>query len=149
MKDDLVRAAFEGHLIRVTRLLDGGADIDADGQFWNPLHAAIENENLTCVQLLIRRGADVERLANGSVSPLSHAVDIAVDGTCQRGQQAGEEPTEIIELLLQAGADPASALACARRSSPKITELLARAMNERATPQPPSSRKARPPTRVR
>src|SRR5436305_12837502 len=109
MSDELSTAAFDGDVEAVRRLLDAGADVNAEGRHWNPLHAAIESHNVACVQLLIRRGADVERLA-GNMSPVAHAVDIAVDGTIQAGGRQGDEPTEIIEFLLAAGADPASGL---------------------------------------
>lgn len=135
---ELAKAAFEGDVTTMEHLLDAGADINAEGQLWNPLHAAIEGENLRCVQLLIERGADLEHVADGSLSPLAHAVDIAIDGACQTGQRAGEEPIDIILLLLRAGADPASGLAVAREwGSTAIADLLARAMNERPLARQP------------
>lgn len=126
MSDDLVRAAFDGDVEAVARLLDEGADIEAGGGLWNPLHAAIENEQTECVRLLVRRGADVHRCA-GDLSPLVHAVDIAIDGTWQRSHALGGEPTDIIEMLLEAGADPAPGLQMAQRyGSEKIIGLLTR-----------------------
>jgi ankyrin repeat protein len=134
MADELAKAAFDGDVEAVGRLLDNGADIDAEGHVWNPLHAAIENENVACVQLLIRRGADVERRAAGDLSPLAHAVDIAIDGTIQRGGNPGDEPTEIVNVLLDSGADPKSGLRVARDyGSSKIIELLTSAVMRRLT----------------
>ena len=125
MSDDLAQAAFDGDLQQVARLLDAGADINQDGRNWNPLHAAIENANLACVELLIRRGADIEHRAPGDMSPLAHAVDIAIDGTIQNGGNLGEDPTDVVRLLLKAGADPQSALKVARAyGAKKMLELL-------------------------
>jgi hypothetical protein len=100
----------------------------------NPLHAAIENERVSCVQLLIRRGADIERCAAGDLSTLAHAVDIAIDGTIQAGGNPGDEPTEIINLLLEAGTDPTPGLRVAQAyGSSKIIELLSVALMRRLT----------------
>jgi hypothetical protein len=121
----LARAAFDGNIAEVTRLLDVGADIDAEGTNWNPLHAAIENDDPSCVRLLIERGADIERPAPGYASPLAHAVDISIDGTIQSGGHPGEEPTQVILLLLSAGASVESGLLVARSyNSGKIVALL-------------------------
>lgn len=135
MSDDLVNASFDGDTEAVTRLLDAGLNSSADDRLSNALHAAIENENLTCVQLLIRRGADVEhRAAAWNLSPLAHAVDIAIDATIQSGGCPGDEPTEIIHLLLDAGADPASGIQIAKDyKSVKIVELLTSAENRQRT----------------
>ncbi len=101
----LVQAAFRGDIQAVDRQLDSGADIDAAGRVWNPLHAAIESEELECVRLLLERGADVEAIS-GDLSPLAHAVDITIDGHHQSGGIPGGEHLDIVALLLHAGADP-------------------------------------------
>jgi ankyrin repeat protein len=126
--EDLVQAAFEGRTDDVRRLLDQGVPIDAPGKNWNPLHAAIENEQLECVQLLIARGADVEYvtdLLEAGMTPLAHAVDIAIDGTNQRGGSPWDAPTDIVCALLRAGADPSPGLLVAREyGSEKFLALL-------------------------
>ncbi|HZM91475.1 MAG TPA: ankyrin repeat domain-containing protein [Blastocatellia bacterium] len=132
MSDELIKAVFDGDVDAVRRLLDAGDDIDADGRIWNPLHVAIENQNAACVHLLIRRGADIEHSAAGNLSPLAHAVDSAIDGTIQTGGSPGDEPTEIINLLLDAGADSTQALEVAREyESSKIVDLLTSVMKTR------------------
>jgi ankyrin repeat protein len=129
--DGLSTAAFDGDLDAVARLLDAGGDIAAPGSFSNPLHAAIESDNAACVQLLIRRGANVER-CDGELSSLAHAVDSSIQGTIQDGGNPGDEPTEIISLLLEAGADPATGLQLARDyASTKIVNLLTAAIMRR------------------
>jgi len=127
--DELVQAAFEGDLETVERLLEAGADIDADGRIWNALHAAIENEDVACVRLLIDRGADVEHRAAGDMTPLAHALDIAIDGTHQTGGNPDDERTDIIQMLLDAGADPTPGLEVARGyRSQKLIDLLSAAV---------------------
>ena len=41
MSEELAKAAFDGDVQAIRRLLDEGADIDAEGRNWNPLQAAI------------------------------------------------------------------------------------------------------------
>lgn len=120
----LVQAAFYGNLDEVARLLDGGTGIDAIGRNWNALHAAIENEHFSCIQLLLARGADVN-LSVASCTPLEHVVDISIDGNNQTGGQPGDEPVEIVQLLISAGANIAPGLALARSyQSQKLIQLL-------------------------
>jgi ankyrin repeat protein len=127
--NDLVQAAFDGDVEQVIRLLDAGASVNSEGSNWNPLHAAIENQNFACVELLIRRGANVEYRGAAMVTPLAHAVDMAIDGAWKQGENASEEPTGIINLLLEAGADPKPGLEVARQyNSRKMIELLTNAM---------------------
>ena len=96
MSEELAKAAFDGDVETVRRLLDEGAEIDAQGRNWNPLHTAIENGQVACVRLLIARGADVE-CPVGGLSPLANAVDAAIDGTIQNARNFNS--TKLIELL--------------------------------------------------
>jgi ankyrin repeat protein len=114
--DEFRDAAFRGKLERLAQLLDAGAEVNSicgAGGTPTALHAAIEGEQLECVRLLVSRGADVEQSADGQ-TPLAHAVEIAIDGTIQTGGSPGDEPTEIVELLLAHGANPKSGLEVAR-----------------------------------
>lgn len=123
--DELAAAAFAGNLEEVTRLLDAGSDINGQGRIGNPLHAAIENDKVDCVRLLIARGADIEHLEHGGFTPLATAVDRAIDGTIQTGAHPGDEPTEIIQLLLEAGVKVEPGLEIARSyKSEKVLRLL-------------------------
>lgn len=125
---ELVRAAFSGNGEEIIRLLDLGVPINAqDGEGWNPLHAAIENEEMECISLLIANGADVACIVNG-LTPLAHAVDVAIDGTIQTGGSPGDEPVEIIRYLLSVGADPLPGLTVAKSyGSQKLVTLLSAA----------------------
>lgn len=109
--NDLVQAAFAGKVGLVGQLLRGGADVNGVGRTWNPLHAAIESQRFFCVAVLLRHGADVSQVMHG-LAPLAHAVDAAVDQSAQC--EVAGVPTDIIRLLLAAGADPAPALKVAR-----------------------------------
>ena len=123
----LVRAAFDGDVETVRRLLDAGASVESANDNWNALHAAIENEQFDCVRLLVERGADIENDDCG-MTPLAHAVDIACDGSNQLGIAPEDAPTEIVDYLLSAGADPAKALRTAQAyASEKFLRLLKRA----------------------
>jgi hypothetical protein len=53
---------------------------------------AVEMENPAITQLLLHRGADVDRLGDHGYTPLHIAVDSSIDGTIQTGGHAGEEP---------------------------------------------------------
>jgi ankyrin repeat protein len=108
---DLVQAAFNGKVGLVIQLLKDGADINGVGVAWSPLHAAIESQQFFCVAVLLRRGADVSQVLHG-LTPLAHAVDATIDQSAQCGADAF--PTDIIRLLLAAGADPLPGLKVAR-----------------------------------
>ncbi len=110
--EELVEAAFDGDMDRLRVLLDGCYDINKSGPYWNPLHAAIENERIATAKELLDRGADIEWINQG-MTPLAHAVDIAIDGTTQAGKSGSLEPTAIIDLLLGRGASRQSGLEAA------------------------------------
>jgi hypothetical protein len=109
--NELVQAAFSGKVGLVHQFLREGADVNAVGKVWTPLHAAIEAQRFFCVAILLRHGADISQVARG-LTPLAHAVDAAIDQAAQC--EARAIPTDIIRLLLAAGADPAPGLKVAR-----------------------------------
>lgn len=108
----LVQAAFAGKFDEVKQLLEHCSNIDLESGGWNALHAAIENQQIKCVKLLIDFGADVERV-NGSLTPLAHAVDIALDSANQLGTGLDNRSIESVLALLEAGAHPKSGLTIA------------------------------------
>jgi uncharacterized protein len=99
----LVQAAFEGKMEEVRDLVHLGADIDAVGRNWNPLHAAIENMNVEIVRYLLGEGAD-PNFMYGGMRPLHHAIDVEADSA----SQANALPPKpmITAALLDGGADP-------------------------------------------
>ncbi len=73
--DQLTQAAFEGDVAKLARLLDARVAIHAqDCTQPDALHAAIENDQVECVRLLLARGADPNRATSGSTA-LAHAVE--------------------------------------------------------------------------
>ena len=100
MADDLVfRAAFDGDLATVKRLVAEGADLEARSDLGQtPLHLAIENDNVEVVKFLLESGADPNGLTSGGITPLCHAIEVEGDAASQLGRD--EQSTAIIELLL-------------------------------------------------
>lgn len=66
---------------------------------------AAESSNAEIVELLLLSGADVKKKGIDNFNCLHIAVDVALDETCQNDGIQGEEPTEIVELLLSNGAE--------------------------------------------
>jgi len=105
LQDQLIEAIWREKCSKVEALLSSGADVNVAGsKGWTPLMQAVEMENPAIAQLLLDRGADVNRPGDQGYTPLHIAVDISIDGTIQTGGHPGEEPTEIIEILLMRGA---------------------------------------------
>ncbi len=123
--DPLAQAAFEGDVAKLARLLDAGVAIHAqDCAQPDALHAAIENDQVECVRLLLARGADPNRATSGFTA-LVHAVDLAIDASWQKHHAYGHESLETIMILLQSGADPAPAIEVARRyGNERMVSLL-------------------------
>ena len=104
IQDKLIDAIWREKPRQVEELLNSGADPNIAGsKGWTPLMQAVEMENLPIVRFLLDRGADVNRPGQFGYTPLHIAVDISIDGTIQSGGRPGDEPTEIIELLLKHG----------------------------------------------
>lgn len=121
--DALLQAAVKADLWTLTYLLDRGVDIDASSRSApgiTALHGAVMSGSCDCVELLLRRGAKLETHPAADASghkdtPLAYAVSQACDSVAQKDGLPGEEPTEMVELLLAAGADPEPGLAVLRQ----------------------------------
>jgi ankyrin repeat protein len=93
----LIWAARSGSVEAINILLDSGADVNLPGPTgddWDatPLQHAILERQPAAVRVLLERGADPNRGANGSLTPLFLA--------------AGDTDPTILKLLLARGADP-------------------------------------------
>lgn len=94
-RERLHRAAADGELAEVERLVNGGAPIDVFNEIsFTPLHCAVEGMHYNVAQFLLARGANV----NANESERAGDTPLAV---AARGQYP-----ELAELLLKYGADP-------------------------------------------
>lgn len=90
---------------RIIALLEAGADVHAtDKNGVTALHHAVRFRNLIAVKTLIEHGADVNQVCRRSGStPLHRAVtQTGAPGTAGKRRDV----SEIVQLLLAAGADP-------------------------------------------
>jgi ankyrin repeat protein len=124
MSEELIDAARAGKIGKVMQLIKAGADLNFEHKQWTPLRSAIACGRYHCVRILIRAGADMNRVILGHAA-LAFAVDNSIDCTIQTGGGQGDEPTDIVRLLLSEGADPEPGLRVARAyKSEKLIRLL-------------------------
>ncbi len=104
----LTFATREGDLESVQTLLDAGADVNQVTEYgWSPLLVAVNNRNYRVANLLVERGADVNLANKGGWTPLYLATDNRnIEGGDYPVPKADLDHLEIIDLLLQKGADP-------------------------------------------
>ena len=72
--EELVKAATDGNIDRISELLDRGVDINYVYNGWSALHQASYYGHEWCVTLLIDRGADANAKCYDSRTPLHEAV---------------------------------------------------------------------------
>jgi ankyrin repeat protein len=106
----LLFAAREGCMMCVRSLLEAGADIDLpDPKGVTPLFLAIDNFHFDTAKVLIEAGANPNKWDWWGRTPLYSAVDVNTlphGGRADRRSEDAATSTEIIELLLEAGAWP-------------------------------------------
>jgi ankyrin repeat protein len=132
----LLRAAKEGQLHRVRRLLNSGADVDATTALAETaLHLAAEEGNREVVEALILAGADVNHAVQDDFhSVLRHAIHSKDEAIVRALLLAGAKvwPTalfnaasggliEIVQILITAGAD-VNAEVCPGKTTLRLLE---------------------------
>ena len=103
----------------ITYLLSAGANVNAkDANGATPLHRAVRTRSAPAVRALLAGGADVHaRNKNGSST-----FDLAVRQTGRGGSgsaHARAQQTDIMAMLIEAGARPAAGSVAKRRRSPR------------------------------
>jgi len=122
--EKLLKAAEAGDTARIEALLAGGVNVDErDKRGFTPLMYAAANDRIAAIELLIRRGADVNAQSDIGETALICAV------------RYGRGKRETLKALIDAGAnvnvvmnDGGSALSWAKRKNrPEAIALLAQA----------------------
>jgi ankyrin repeat protein len=114
----------------IEALLDAGADIhETDKNGVTALHHAVRFRSPTAVATLLERGANVNQVCKRSGSTPLHRAVTSTGAPGTAGRQA--EARQIIELLLQHGADPSirnknGKVPADYVSDPEIRALLAK-----------------------
>jgi hypothetical protein len=126
----LVRAVTDQDLARVERLLNEGADPNQRTLTF-PLQAAAARENIEILELLLARGAVVQKAVDKDTgwSPLFAA---AQDG-----------PSDAVRLLLAAGADPCARTSASWAKGLRPSQVARTRGNERAAPTLDEAERAR------
>jgi ankyrin repeat protein len=104
--DEFCNAVLQNKIDLVYEFLDI-IDVNSFGRNGvTPLHAAIEANNEKIISILLNHGAKInlgDKLTNSTA--LHFAVDYSIDGIIQANGKPGDEPTNIINLLLENGAN--------------------------------------------
>jgi hypothetical protein len=102
---ELWRAAADGDLYEMRRLVDAGENINGRLGLHEstPLHAAAGNGQLEAAKYLLERGASVKARDDQGLTPLAYCAQFNGKGGSPRGTDG--QRARIAEMLLIAGAD--------------------------------------------
>jgi uncharacterized protein len=96
----------QAQCLAIESLLNGGADVYAtDKNGVTALHHAVRFRSPAAVELLLRRGADVNQACRRSGATALHRAVMSTGAPGTAGKQ--HEAQQIVEILLRHGADPA------------------------------------------
>jgi ankyrin repeat protein len=106
LEDELVHEVWRQDMEAIKSLLAAGANPNQPGRSWSSAIAcAGENDETGDIaRLLVASGADINIQDTGGLTPLHHAVDIAIDGTVQSGRDVIN--WSVVDVFLALGADP-------------------------------------------
>ena len=109
----LLHAVREGHVETALALLEGGADINqvGEGDHTSPIVMATINGHFDLALLLLERGADPTLASDAGTTPLYSALNTHWAPKARYPQQQAYQQQqatylEVMEKLLEAGADP-------------------------------------------
>src|SRR3954470_24717774 len=107
-KTQRLSEAIRAHdLAAVDALIAEGVEVNACHEpHCPPLFQAVEHQQAEIARRLIAAGADINRDAGQGWTPLAHAIDSESDAASQAGLPPESVATELVELLLAAGAKP-------------------------------------------
>ena len=104
--DEFLQAIFEGSVSEVEQYLASGRDPNMrDLNNRTALQLAVESGSLVVLRMLLAHGASVNAVGFNGYTALHIAVHNSIDEIVQSGAQSGEEKTEILVCLLEAGAE--------------------------------------------
>jgi len=101
----IVKACYLGDLDYVRNYISSGKNINVVYKRETPLISAVEQNQVEVVKLLLENGADTSLRSIKSQPALHCAVYTAVYETYGTKDKNREPPTEILQLLLDYGAD--------------------------------------------
>jgi ankyrin repeat protein len=106
LEEALVHEVWRQDLKAIERLLKSGANPDVPGGNWSSAIAcAGENDTTGAIaRLLVAFGANINLQDSQGLTPLHHAVDIAIDGAAQRNLDRID--WHVVGVFLDLGADP-------------------------------------------
>ena len=106
LEDALVHEVWRQDMPAIQRLLQAGANPNLPGREWSSAIACSGENDATgdIVRVLVAAGANINIQDAQGLTPLHHAVDMAIDGTIQRSLDAID--WTVVGVFLDLGADP-------------------------------------------